>query len=110
MELQRRLQGLQRWIPLWILPMGMTTTSQEAANCSRAAKRAVHAPLKTVLAIRRLRGAAVAAGQGLCVCVRRLLGQAAGLWALHVRALLLGRVPGEALAGGRPQGGMPTAA
>ena len=55
-------------------------------------------------------------GRAGSVRVRRLWGrsvcwdQAAGLWVLHVRALLLGRVPGEALAGGRPQGGMPTAA
>ena len=33
-----------------------------------------------------------------------------GVWALLVRALLLTRVSEEALGGGRPQGGMPTAA
>ena len=49
--------GLQRWIP-----MSVTTTSQQAAEM------AVHAPFKVILAICRLRGAAVAAGQGLCVC------------------------------------------
>ena len=49
--------------------MGMTKTSQQAANCSRAARMAVHAPLKVLLAIYRLRGAAVVAGQGMCVCV-----------------------------------------
>ena len=37
-------------------------------------------------------------------------GQAQGVWALQVHALLLTRVPEEALGGGRPQGGMPTAA
>ena len=37
-------------------------------------------------------------------------GQALGVWALLVRALLLTGVSEEALGGGRPQGGMPTAA
>ena len=60
--------------------MGLTMTSQQAASCNRAAQMVVHAPLKAVLALcRRMRGAAVAAGQVLCVCapaagVLRLLG------------------------------------
>ena len=61
-EQQRRIPAHRRWI-LPELSMGLTT---KAANCSRAAEITVHAPLKVVLAICRLRGVAVAAGQGPC--------------------------------------------
>ena len=110
--LQQWMQGLQRWIPemlqRWILPMGMmTTTRQHAVNFSRAAKMVVHVPCKVVLASCRMRGTAVAAGQGrLCMCTpavgAKLL---AGARCMSIRTLMLGRVPGKALegAGGRPQ-------